>query len=95
MEMKPFEFAGFEELTEQELFAVNGGGALQTVLGIGLVVLGCVVIAHAPVIGVAAGIGASVVGTPLVGICAGIAAGATMVAGGAAMIDYGLSLLKR
>jgi hypothetical protein len=86
---------GFEELSNDELLAVDGGGILNTVIGIASIAVGTILIANAVVLGVAAGIGASVVGTPIIGVCAGIAAGAGVVVAGAAIIDFGYYMLNK
>lgn len=84
MELTMTNSFGFCELNEQEMMMVDGGGMSQTLAAFG----GIICMGFTPVIGIAAGIGGSVVGTPLVGICAGITAASTMVAAGSAMLDY-------
>jgi hypothetical protein len=74
----------FLSLSQSELENVDGGSWLK----IGAAVLGCVIIATSFAVGVAAGIGASVVGSPAVGVCAGIAATAGLVSIGASLLDY-------
>lgn len=76
---------GFVELSAFEMDEINGGGAILKALA---ATAGCICIAWAPVVGVAAGIGGSVVGTPVVGVCTGIAAGAGMASAGCALLDY-------
>lgn len=76
---------GFVELSAMDMCDINGGGKILKALA---ATAGCVCIGWAPVVGVAAGIGGSVVGTPVVGVCTGIAAGAGMVSAGAALLDY-------
>lgn len=74
----------FIEMKNYECSEINGGGFAQAVAA----TVGTIMIGAAPVIGVATGIGASMVGTPLVGISAGVAASAGVVAAGAACLDY-------
>ena len=88
MEMK---FAGFEELNEREMLAVDGGGI---VLGIASVIVGGLVCGASFYVGAAAGIAASVIASPLIGVGAGIAAGAALFGAGIALIEFGLSQIK-
>ncbi|GMK41992.1 hypothetical protein PCCS19_50510 [Paenibacillus sp. CCS19] len=74
----------FIELTNDEMMSVDGGGLWKAIVASA----GAICIGTAPLVGIVAGIGGSVVGTPLVGVGAGIAAGAGMVSAGAAMLDY-------
>jgi len=75
---------GFFEMTSQEMDMVTGGGVLQALAAFG----GTVLIGISPAVGVAAGIGASVVGTPVIGVSAGVAAGAGLAATGAGLLDW-------
>ncbi|MEK5420118.1 hypothetical protein BSK49_07585 [Paenibacillus odorifer] len=75
----------FIELTNDELMFVDGGGVWQALVG----AAGAIAIGAAPLVGVLAGIGGSVVGTPVIGVAAGISASAAMVSSGAYMLDYG------
>lgn len=70
----------FIALENNEIKDINGGGWFSAFAG-------CVIIGAAPLAGVLAGIGGSVVGTPALGITAGIAAASGMVAVGAGLID--------
>ncbi len=74
----------FSELTSEEIISIDGGGWTQNLAA----VAGGFCIGFAPVVGVVAGLGASVVGTPIIGVSAGIGAASGMVAAGAAMMDY-------
>lgn len=79
---------GFNELTTEEMLLVNGGGALWKAL---VATAGAVCISVAPVVGILAGMGASVVGTPIIGAAAGVGAAATLVSAGASMLDWATS----
>lgn len=78
----------FTELEKDEMLLIEGGGFWKALV----LTAGCVVTALAPVTGIAAGIGGSIIGTPAVGVLAGLAGGCGMAAAGTNIIDYGLSL---
>lgn len=74
----------FIELTSDEMMSVDGGGLWKALAA----TAGSLMIGTAPLVGIVAGIGGSIVGTPLVGVGAGITAAAGMVAAGSAVMDY-------
>lgn len=75
---------GFCELNKNEMMMVDGGGWSQALAAFG----GAICFGLAPVVGVVAGIGGSVVGTPVVGVCTGIGAAFGMIVAGSSMLDY-------
>ncbi|MDQ2085162.1 hypothetical protein RBH29_01765 [Herbivorax sp. ANBcel31] len=76
--------SSFVELTNEDMMLVDGGSLGKALAA----TAGAVCIGIAPVVGVIAGMGGSVVGTPVVGVAAGVAAGAGMVAAGSNMLDW-------
>ncbi|RJE88774.1 hypothetical protein D3P07_12415 [Paenibacillus sp. 1011MAR3C5] len=74
----------FVELTSDEMMFVDGGNIWKGLAG----AAGAILIGAAPLGGILAGIGGSVVGTPVVGVAAGIGTAATMVSYGANLLDY-------
>jgi|BioPla2DNA2_1021312.scaffolds.fasta_scaffold195093_2 hypothetical protein len=75
---------GFYELNYNDLQAIDGGEILKILAA----TAGAICIAIAPMVGIAVGVGASIVATPVVGVSAGIGAAATMVSAGATLLDY-------
>lgn len=73
----------FVELTSDEMMFVDGGSIWKALEA----TAGALLIGAAPLGGILAGIGASVVGTPVVGVAAGIGAAATMVSYGSSLLD--------
>lgn len=74
----------FIELSSDEMMFVDGGSLWKAIVA----TAGSLAIGAAPLVGIVAGIGGSVVGTPLVGVAAGVAAASGMVAAGASMMEY-------
>jgi len=81
----------FTTLSNEELLFLDGGGPLNTIVGIGALVVGTVVVASAPFVGVMTGVLTSAAATPVVGIGAGIAAGAATAGFGMTLIEFGVS----
>jgi len=87
MDTIAFDNNSFAEMCLEEVYIYEGGVWYKVLAN----VAGSTIIAVSGAVGVAAGLGASVVGTPVVGVAAGIGATAGMVSAGAALLDYGSS----